>query len=406
MDVLLPVLLALLLILGLLYKKIPIGLAILAGGLLIWALRSPEPQQLVQAATAVLRSRRTYNLELALYLVMCLEVELRTSGMLSGMVRALQRMFRSGRATLAVMPAFLGLLPSLGGARFSAPIVAEAARDLNLTPAHKSAINFWFRHIFEFSNPIVPGLILACSIANVTYGALLTHLAWVTPLAFCLGWMLLIRPISIYPAYAEHDLHAETPRQDWLAVLLSLYPVVLSFCLAVFADMDAALAMLCAVLTLIPMVKGMGLPLSIRQVFVDAVDVKMILNVLCILCFIELLQVTGTLAGIVTAFQQSPLPVPVIVAGLSFVVGFLTGMSQGLVAMALPIAVAMAPGNVYMLGLVMVFGLAGHNLTPTHMCLLVTLDYFSADVFETLRPILLLELLMMAVYGAFVWVMW
>ena len=41
------------------------------------------------------------------------------------MVNALRRVFSGAKALLALMPAFLGLLPSLGGARFSAPIVDE-----------------------------------------------------------------------------------------------------------------------------------------------------------------------------------------------------------------------------------------------------------------------------------------
>ena len=65
---------------------------------------------------------------------------MRTSGTLAGLVQALQRLFSSARVILAIMPAFLGLLPSLGGARFSAPIVEEASKGTGLDEDEKARI--------------------------------------------------------------------------------------------------------------------------------------------------------------------------------------------------------------------------------------------------------------------------
>ena len=110
MNIFLVIALAMLLIIILLRRHIPIGPAILAGGLLIWALVAPQFHYLVSAFTTTLTMQRTYDLILALYFVMCLEIELRTSGALDGMIRALQRLFASEKFTLAIMPAFLGLL--------------------------------------------------------------------------------------------------------------------------------------------------------------------------------------------------------------------------------------------------------------------------------------------------------
>ena len=129
---------------------------------------------------------------------MCLEIELRTGGILDDLVRSLHRLLKSPRLTLAIMPAFLGLLPSLGGARFSAPIVEITAKGLNLTAEHKANINFWFRHIFEFSSPIIPGMLMACSIAAIPFSSLLLHLAWVTPLFFLVGWLILTSAAHSY----------------------------------------------------------------------------------------------------------------------------------------------------------------------------------------------------------------
>ena len=156
MNIFLLLTIAMLMIILMLRRHIPIGPCMLTSGIFIWLMKAPELPYLVQALRETLTMPRTYDILFALYFVMCLEIELRTSGALAGMVQALQRIFSSAKVTLAVMPAFLGLLPSLGGARFSAPIVEEASKNLPIEQEHKAAINFWFRHIFEFSSPIPP----------------------------------------------------------------------------------------------------------------------------------------------------------------------------------------------------------------------------------------------------------
>ena len=207
MNVFVPLIAAFVLIILLLRKHVPIGPCMLAGGLLLWLARSADPAALFVAAKETLSLSRTYDILLALYFVMCLEIELRLSGTLSGMVNALRRVFSGAKALLALMPAFLGLLPSLGGARFSAPIVDELSEDLSISQEHKSAVNFWFRHIFEFSNPIIPGMIMACNIANVPFSEFLKHLSWLTILAFAVGWFIMIRPLRV-PA------EPKAPRDD------------------------------------------------------------------------------------------------------------------------------------------------------------------------------------------------
>jgi len=48
------------------------------------------------------------------------------------------------RLTSVVMPAIMGLLPSPGGARFSAPLVAETLENSVVSNQEKAFINFWF----------------------------------------------------------------------------------------------------------------------------------------------------------------------------------------------------------------------------------------------------------------------
>ena len=405
MNIFALLIIAMAIIILMLRRHIPIGPCMLTGGLFIWLMKTPELHYLTQAFTETLSLPRTYDIIFALYFVMCLEIELRTSGALAGMVHALQKIFSSNRVTLAVMPAFLGLLPSLGGARFSAPIVEEASKGLELTNDHQAAINFWFRHIFEFSSPIIPGMIMACNIAGVTYSEFIMHLCWLTVLMFSVGWFVLIRPIKA-DSIKENAGSQAADEQGWQDLWLSLSPVVLTFVLVVFFNMNASVGMGVVTAGLFLVLHFTKREVSLKDVVVGAIDMKMFFNVLCILYFIQILTVTQVLQEIVTAFQSSPLPVPVIIAYVSFIIGVLTGMSQGHVAIIMPIIAAMQTGSLNLAGVAMAFGVAGQMLTPTHMCLVVTVDYFKASFFKTLKPVLIGEVMLLTIFSVYTYFTW
>ena len=366
----------------------------------MWLTQSADVFDLIQAAYETFTLPRTYDIVFALYFVMCLEIELRLSGVLNDMVKALQQKFSGVKVLLAIMPAFLGLLPSVGGARFSAPIVEELSTDLKLSPEHKSAINFWFRHIFEFSNPIVPGLILACNIAGVTFSEFLRNLSWVTILAFAVGWFVLIRPIKNLRGVDKEE-SAEEILHEQQALKLALLPVASIFLIVVFAGLTASIATFIVIVTMYFLLKLAGRGVEFKKIFLGALDIKMTLNICGILYFVQILEVTKILNEIVAAFQASPLPIFAIIAGVSFIVGILTGMSQGHVSMVMPIVAAMGTGNLDLACVAMVFGVAGQMLTPTHVCLIVTIDYFKADLIKTLMPVLICEILITIIFSVY-----
>ena len=405
MNIFLLLAIAMALIIILLRRHVPIGPCMLVGGLFIWAMKTPSLHYLRQGLVETMTMSRTYDILFALYFVMCLEIELRTSGALDGMVHALQRIFSSTKVTLAVMPAFLGLLPSLGGARFSAPIVEEASKELPLTQEHRAAINFWFRHIFEFSSPIIPGMIMACNIAGVSYSDFIMHLCWLTVLAFAAGWLVLITPIKTdgMTSFQEDQEERSQNTQD---LWLSLSPVVLTFVLVVFFNLNASVGMAVVTVGLFFVLRFTKRFVSLKEVALGALDWKMFFNVICILYFIQILTVTNVLQEIVVAYQNSPLPVPVIIGCVSFIIGVLTGMSQGHVAIVMPIVAAMATGNLNLAGVAMAFGVAGQMLTPTHMCLVVTVDYFKSNFFKTLQPVLLSEVIILTIFSVYSYFTW
>ena len=77
------------------------------------------------------------GLALAVVLIMTLSELLRQTGGLKGMVESLQALIPNGRFVIAALPALVGLLPMIGGAMFSAPMVEESSRGLDLSRERK-----------------------------------------------------------------------------------------------------------------------------------------------------------------------------------------------------------------------------------------------------------------------------
>jgi len=82
------------------------------------------------------------------------------------MVAAVSEVIENPRIAVPIMTAVIGLLPMPGGARFSAPLVDEACRRLQADNEHKSAINYWFRHVWEYWWPFYPSVILISAISG------------------------------------------------------------------------------------------------------------------------------------------------------------------------------------------------------------------------------------------------
>lgn len=404
MSIYLVLLAAIVLMVVLIRKHVPIGPAILAGGLFVWAILDTSPASLVKALKSTLTMQRSYDLIFALYFVVCLEIEMRKSGILNGLVEYLHHIIPSKKVTLAAMPAFLGVLPSIGGARFSAPIVETVAKGQDVSPEKKALINYWFRHIMEFSNPIVPGILLTCAIVNVPISDVILHLLWVSALMVTIGWFFFVSPLKIVePEVEPSKTELAHYRVDFILALLPIFGV---FGISLAAGLPASISIFIIVATLYPILLLLNRKVSLKEIFVGALEFKLLRDVGLILYFIQLLEASGVLAQIVTSFEASTLPLPLILGFISFIIGMLTGMSQGHVAMMMPIVAAVAQGSLDLIGLVLVCGVCGQMVTPTHVCLMVSLDYFKADFFKTLKPCIAAVALMLTIFSVVSYFTW
>ena len=103
--------------------------------------------------------------------------------------------------------------------------------------------------------------------------------------------------------------------------------------------------------------------------------------------FKGMLDASGAIDALPAYFRQSGLPVGFILFVLPFIVGLVTGLTVGFVGATFPIIMALLGGYPDLGSLTFAFasGFAGVMLSPTHLCLLLTVRYFKADLAGTYR---------------------
>ncbi len=165
-------LLKLLAILGLmvflLARKWDLGLVLLLNTAIVAALFAYPAIDWVRSVLGALVAADTVSLVGAVALVLVLAELLRRTQASDGMVRSLQDLVPDSRLTLALVPLMIGLMPMIGGAMFSAPMVGKVAERLELSPDRKTYINYWFRHSMEYVFPLYSSLLMIAALLNVS----------------------------------------------------------------------------------------------------------------------------------------------------------------------------------------------------------------------------------------------
>lgn len=374
------------LLLFLLRKKADLGFVlVLDSGLTAVLFGMPAGAFFTNAGKAVI-APETLSLVGIVVLVLYIGNFLQRGGHFRRMVEALGNLVDDPRLILAIPSAFIGLLPMMAGAMMGAPIVDEAAKRWDLPPAWKTFFNYWFRHVWEYSWPLYINLILAAAICRVPVTRISVTQFPFTLVAISAGLVVLFRRVPFQPK--DHD----NPKtlKDALGVVLSIWPILTAVIL-VFAFKMGMLAALGTASLLTQLFARMRLR-ERAAVLVESLSPKIILLTVALMVFKRILETSGALDAVVRVVPPRGLSGYVLLFAAPFVVGLLTGVNQAFVAIAFPLLVPIiGQGSPDMMRLAFAYvsGFVGILLSPAHLCLALTADYFKAPLRD--------------VYGILIW---
>jgi integral membrane protein (TIGR00529 family) len=384
------------LIIALLRFRWNFGAVMLLASVVLGALYRLAPGTQLAVLGRSVTDHVTLNLVGGLLLIMVFENIVRTRGLLRQMTGSLSRVARDRRMTMAILPGVIGLLPSAGGAAFSAPLVQEAAGDLPVNPERRAFINYWFRHIWEYLCPLYPGIILTAAVTAIPLSRLMLSQL---PLALA---VVIVGTLFCFRGIAGGALHDARRKEDLKDLTISLLPIVAALVLVAGFRLTLSFAMALIVAALFVIYRYR--PPEIAQAVRESVSLHIILMVCGIMVFKGMLGASGAVEALPRFFQASGLPPMAVFFSLPFIVGLLTGLTVAFVGSTFPIIIAMAGGHPEPSVVTFAFasGFAGVMLSPTHLCLLLTVRYFNADLAGTYRlmylPVLLVFLVGLGVY--------
>jgi len=353
-----------------------LGLVLLIASIGTGLLFGRAPRDLALDAVGAAVDPLTLRLLAIVLLIAFLGEILRKTLQLEGLIRSLGDLFLDRRWLLALMPMLIGLLPMVGGAMFSAPMVEEASQGLGLSRERRTFVNYWFRHSWETIFPLYPSLVLAAGLMGVS-AQTLTRTQWPLFLATLAGGVL-FGLVGIGRVQATGE--SANSRKDTIVLLAkSIWPIVMVLALSIALGVDLILSLLLT-LVLLAVVHRLG-PRQLWDL-ARAVPLGTVPIIVGTMIFRTVLENSGAVEAASAAFATLGIPVYAIVFAIPMLAGLLTGLALPAFAIGFPIVLPLCGPDPVATGcgmLAFAGGFVGLLLSPVHLCLALTRIYFRAE---------------------------
>ena len=401
-------------------KRLSLGNAFLLGAIALGILFEENLWTIAVSVTGSLLDPKTAFLALIVCLILILSNSMEKAGQMQRLLTSFRGLVSSPRLNLTIFPALIGLLPMPGGAVFSAPMVKELASESKLNGGQLSFVNYWFRHIWEYWWPLYPGVLMTTVLADINLSVYVLSMAPLTLTAIMFGQS----PIKIIDISTIREIPIRRP--PIIPFLNELMPVLI----VIVPGLSSGL-LISRILPGYSMAKETGLIVSlavaivwiwwknnftgrqIRDVLLDKHLLTMFYMVLAIFIFKGILSDSRAIDAISNDLIVSKVPLLIVIAFLPFVVGVIGGIAIAFVGGTFPILIPMVHSmgeSQYMLAymmLAMVCGFAGVLLSPLHLCLVLSNQYFQTGLSSVYRylwlPCLALVLSAFGYFGLLHW---
>ncbi|MBI2288198.1 MAG: DUF401 family protein [Chloroflexi bacterium] len=377
-------------ILILLRLRVHPGVAIFVGSLVIALLVLPLnsiPAHMLQA----LLDRETIRLLVIIASALTLSSLMEQKGLLSKLATTMESI--GTKPALHLVPAVIGLVPMPAGALVSATASRDLVKRIGLNPEQSTFINFWFRHIWEFSLPIYPAIIITSVILSVPLFSVVKILSPISALAIAVGAVAsygILRKSSSIKGEPTKNIAYNLLKAAW--PILLLVPLIL-------AGLDAMIVFP-LVLVLVAVQQMVRWP-ELRKALRYGLEPKILFLLYTIMLYKATIESSGAAGKLIADMQVIGLPATVMLVALPLLIGLATGISMAFAGITLPLLVPYIISgsgiNTYALLLAYVSGMMGLLLSPLHLCLILSAEYFKANLAKMYRYLLPLTITMEAI---------
>lgn len=394
--------------------KVALSIALLCGSLILGLWMKLGPGRLLESTFDSLVDLQTISLILIVGIILLMSQLMKESGHLDRIVTTFSALSRDPRVAGSVMPALIGLLPMPGGALFSAPMVDTALCRNEMSGEEKTAVNYWFRHIWEYWWPLYPGVVLAVALLKVEAWRFMAIMIPMTLVSVFAGAFFILRPLGQTPgrrggAFSSRDIRGFLweimPILIVVGVILALggltgllkmmgIHIKIPGSVSILPGLAAATIWICFVNRI-----------KMKKVFHAATSkglLPMLILVASIMVFKGIMNDSEAVIQIRNELMTYGIPIIIVILLMPFLSGLITGIAIGFVGTSFPLIIPMFPTTdlfTYLswAALAYTFGYMGMMLSPVHLCFLVTKDYFKASLARSYQYLFLPVLAVMAI---------
>ncbi len=379
-------------IIALVRLRVDLGLAVLAGALLMTALLNPF--KILELLIITVTDWRTLYLISMSFTVSMLAELYGVTGLIKdlglGIARAL------GRTSLALMivPAMVALLPVAGGALMSAPIVEGVGSTAGLGTALMVFTNLWFRHIVFLSYPLSQMMITASAMTGVPIDRIAAYQSPILAFAVLIGYLIIRRGV-------RGGGSAEVPK-PLKPLKITLTPLVVAVALAltlreVLGPFGMPLGVLLGSITISAL---SGNPVnSLRKALTSKSVWGITLTAYAIMLLQHSTVVSGASRIIAEALAGTHAPAEALYICVPAAIAVLTGSPLSGVVLSISMLPS-AASSLSTLSLMYASALLTYIPSPTHLCLIYTAKYFRVKRFSGVYALLITAIALTLTFAA------
>jgi uncharacterized protein len=407
-------------ILAAIRRKLSLGNAFLMGAVILGIVFKLNVRQIFHSIVAAITDPKTLSLAVIVGLILILSNSMEKGGQMRRLLENFRGLVSNPRLNLTIFPALIGLLPMPGGALFSAPMVKELGDRSGLSDAQLSFVNYWFRHIWEYWWPLYPGVLLAVVLSDVNLALYVLFMVPLTVAAVYFGRQALKRMAASVRAPDRSGRPSAKPfLKELVPILIVIVPglgagVLIAAIFPTFTVAKQTGLIVCLCLAILWVWRQNHFTGGkIRALLLDTQLLNMFYMVAAILIFEGILSDSRAVQTVSDALIALKIPLLLMTALLPFMVGMIGGIAIAFVGTTFPILIPM----IHALGatqfllpylmLAMVCGFVGVLLSPLHLCLILSNEYFQTEwvsVFKLLwRPCAALVLSAFIYFGLLYW---
>jgi hypothetical protein len=388
---------------------LPLGLAILFSSITLSFWAGMDGRDILNQLSSF-QKPENYLLPVVIFLLLFFTETLNRTGRIDQILEAMKSWLKNRRLLYVGLPALVGLLPMPGGALFSAPLVDSVDSEKGIGGTLKAAVNYWFRHIWEYWWPLYPGVILAIRYSGLPFELFLIIQAPFTLAALAGGYLFIMKKVKKSVAETVAGGNGPLPVSELLygsgPIILLIVISIAGSVLLPFQGFSGSLASLLAMLAGLILATAMAFR-GCGEAWKDTLKFlgkphawNMILLVISIQVFSAVLQYPlGASGKTIVAVMRDEfvaygIPIVLLIAVIPFISGMATGVAFGFVGASFPIVFALIGENpglhvaAAVTALAYASGYAGMMLSPLHICYVVTCEYFQTTLWRTYRYII------------------